>query len=215
LYVSAHPFSDYRDHVAEFIDPLRDLDSSQKDKTVTIGGIVTQIQKIITRTNKSMLFVKIEDETGNIEALVFPNLLKNTYEIWKTGKAIIVQGKISDKDQDIKLLSNTAFALSLKNVSEIKQKFLQADMSGETKSASKYSQSAGPLHLVFLAGISADQLGQIKEVLSKYQGTDKVYFEMGVNGNKKVIETDFQVRNTSFLATELMNRLSGVVSIKR
>ena len=215
LYVSAHPFSDYREHVEQFVTPLKELNISQKDRTVTIGGIVTQIQKIITRTNKSMLFVKIEDETGNIEALVFPNLLKNTYDIWKVGKAIIVQGKISDKDQDVKLLSNTAFSLSLKNISEIKQKFLQANSQGQSGQASKFSKSMGPLFLVFSDNISADNLKQIKEILAKYKGTDKVYFEMGVNGNKKTVETNFQVRNTSFLATELMNRLSSVVSIKR
>ena len=166
LYVSAHPFSDYREYVEDFINPLRDLDISQNDKTVTIGGIVTQIQKIITRTNKSMLFVKIEDETGNVEALVFPNLLKNTYEIWQTGKAVVVQGKISDKDQDIKLLSNTAFGLSLKNASEIKQKFLRANMSGDSKTSSKYSASVGPLYLVFSTGVNAEQLVQIKEILT-------------------------------------------------
>ncbi len=215
LYVSAHPFSDFREHVKEFIEPLKKLDINQKDKTVTIGGIITQIQKIITRTNKSMLFVKIEDETANIEVLVFPNLLKNTYEIWQAGKAIIVQGKISDKDQDIKLLANTAFKMSLRNIREIKQKFLQADMSGSPKSFNKHSESIGPLHLVFSASTSADQLEQIKEILLKYKGNDKVYFEMGVNGDKKIIETDFQVRNTSFLLTELMNRLSGVIRIKR
>ncbi len=88
-------------------------------------------------------------------------------------------------------------------------------MSSTPSSSNKYSQSNGTLHLVFSSSIGTEQLDQIKEILSKYQGADKVYFEMGVNGDKKIIETDFQVRNTSFLLTELMNRLSGVLRIKK
>ncbi len=214
LYVSAHPFSDYREHISEFIEPLKKLDIKQKEKTITIGGIITKVQKIITRTNKSMLFVKMEDETGNIEVLVFPSLLKNTYEIWSEGKAVVVQGKLSDKDQDLKLLANTAFKLSLRNISQIKQKFLQANMSGELKNQSKFLKSFGPLHLVFSNNINSDYLNKIKKIFLKYKGVDKVYFEIGVNGEKKIIETNFKVRNTAFLATELINNLNGVVWIK-
>ncbi len=215
LYISAHPFADYREYVDEFVEPLKNLSLNSQNKIVTVGAIITKIQKIITRTNKSMLFVKLEDDTGNIEALVFPNLFKSTYDIWKVGKAVVVQGKISDKDQDIKLLANTAFKLSLHNIAQMRQKFKEANMLSGTDGSNKFTQALGPLRLIFNQGINNSQLKQIKEILSKYKGVDKVYFEIGEQGNKKTIETDFQVHNTSFLATELNNRLGESVIVKK
>ncbi len=214
LYVSAHPFSDYREHVKEFIGHIRELDpAAQKDQIVSVGGIITKVQKIITRSNKTMLFVKMEDETAIIEVLVFPSLLKDTYEIWSEGKAVVAQGRLSDKDSEIKLLANTAFKLSLRNISELKQKFQEAELGGASRSASSFAKPAGPLYLSLNGGLSAPQLEAMKEIMLKYKGGDRVYFRVGVNGSQRTIETDFSVRNSNFLVTELVNRLGNVIGV--
>jgi DNA polymerase-3 subunit alpha len=118
VYITEHPFQDYKKHLEKIAVPLVDLAAHMSENIVNISGVITSIKKIITRTNESMLFVKIEDAQGSVEILVFPSILKGTEEIWQEGKVVLCQGKLSDKDQEIKLLANKAIELSLENIAE-------------------------------------------------------------------------------------------------
>ena len=216
LYISSHPFSDYKKHIHEFIIPIKNLNAEKKDEQITIGGIITKIQKIITRTNKSMLFVKIEDDSGSLETLVFPNLLKETYDIWIEGKAIVCQGKLSDKDQELKLLANAAFKLSLRNINNVIEKFKNASFSsgGFSKSNNNSGYALNKeLKLEFLKSMDSANIERLKLIFSKHKGENKVVFQINTGDSKKILETDFRVANSSFLITELKARLGGVIKI--
>ncbi|MDD5527724.1 MAG: DNA polymerase III subunit alpha [Patescibacteria group bacterium] len=116
LYVSAHPFNDFKKHLDNFIVPIAGLSSHLNEDAVRTAGVITVVKKIITRSNKPMLFVKIEDAAASTELLVFPNLYETTAELWQPGKVILAQGKISDKDQEVKLLVDKAAVLTLDNL---------------------------------------------------------------------------------------------------
>ncbi len=217
LYISAHPFSDYKKHISSFVNPIRNVLAGKNEEQYTIGGIITRVQKIITRTNKSMIFAKIEDDTANIEVLVFPNLLKVNPGIWEQGKAVIVQGKISDKDQDIKLLLNTAFKLSLRNINEVINKFKSAGNLNANNSS--YNNVPIPdefdLKISFKEQIDSFVMDNLKNILIKHPGEAKVFFEILINGEKKTIESDFKVSLSNYLATELKNRFGDSVFMNK
>jgi len=61
-----------------------------------------------TKTGKPMLFVEIEDLTGKLEALVFANTLEANPIVWQEGKIVMINGRISDKDEELKILCNEA-----------------------------------------------------------------------------------------------------------
>ena len=211
LYVSDHPFSDYKKELEGIITPLKRVPEFKDEDQMTVAGIVTKIQKIITKTSKSMLFVKIEDDTGGVEILVFPNLYKTTYDIWAEGKAVIVQGKKSDKDNEIKLLANTASAVTLRNIREVVNKFNSAEFGKAKSSGLTYNQD---LRLIFSKAIDAGVLERLRDVFTKFKGENKVFFEIGLNGSKKVIETDFRVANSAYLLTEIRNRIGDSVVMR-
>ncbi|MEA1962785.1 MAG: DNA polymerase III subunit alpha, partial [Patescibacteria group bacterium] len=216
LYISSHPFSDYKKHIHEFVTPIKNLNIEKNGEQITVGGIITKIQKIITRTNKSMLFVKIEDDSGYLEILVFPNLLKETYDIWVDGKGVICQGKLSDKDQKIKLLANTALKLSLRNINSAVEKFKNASFGSggfaKLNNNSRYAVNR-ELKLEFLKPMDAAGIEQLKTIFSKYKGESKVIFQINIKNSQKTLETDFRVANSSFLITELKARLGGIVKV--
>lgn len=58
-----------------------------------------------------MLFVKIEDALKSVELLIFPRLYKETTDLWLDGQAVILEGKVSEKDKEIKFLVNRAAPL--------------------------------------------------------------------------------------------------------
>ena len=108
LYISEHPATALWPYLASWAKPLKDLGRYRSEDYVICAGVISYIKKIITRKNEAMLFVKIEDALSNIELLIFPSLLKETPLLWQEGRAIVCHGKISEKDQDLKLLVNKA-----------------------------------------------------------------------------------------------------------
>ena len=51
-----------------------------------------------------MAFVMLEDDTGKIETLVFPRMLKKSEDIWQEGKAILLAGSLSWRDREPKVI---------------------------------------------------------------------------------------------------------------
>jgi DNA polymerase III subunit alpha len=209
LYVSSHPFSDYKKHLERLVVPLRSVKKMAGKDRINIGGIITKVQKIITRTNKSMLFVKIEDDTDNVEILVFPTLLKDTMSVWQEGKGVVVQGKVSDKDQETKVLANTAIGLNLSRMGKIMQKFASAGMVPETGSRGSINE----IRIVFVQ--NNINVGEMNSILRKYPGSSKISFEFMHNGEKKIIESQIKVEYNPFMATELVNKFGKSIGLRK
>lgn len=112
LYVTEHPMEEYMERLKRNqVLPLKDLTLSMRNKTVSIAGLVSTIQKITTKSGEPMLFVKMEDTTSRTEVLVFPKILAQNPGIWREERALIVKGKVSDKDGVTKILCDEAFEI--------------------------------------------------------------------------------------------------------
>ena len=51
-----------------------------------------------------MLFITIEDQTGSLEAIVFPKTLEKMRGMIEAEKIVQISGRLSDKDEEFKLL---------------------------------------------------------------------------------------------------------------
>lgn len=111
LYVSAHPYNVFRPHLKGFARSLAELSGTKGDDRLVTAGIVTSVKKILTRKGESMLFVKIEDAVNTAECLVFPRILQSNPDLWLPGRPVIIDGKLSEKDQETKVIVNFAAAL--------------------------------------------------------------------------------------------------------
>jgi len=108
LYISEHPLRDYQNQLAKLASPCRSFSNRQVGHQVKIGGIINKVQKINTRTGQPMLFVTIEDMSGRIEALVFTNVLERTASVWQEDNIVLVSGRLSDRDGNLKILCDDA-----------------------------------------------------------------------------------------------------------
>jgi len=111
LYVSEHPFNLFKPYLVNYAVPIRELSHHKGDDRLIVAGVVSSLKKIITRSGESMIFVKIEDAAAVVEVLVFPRLYKESGALWREGQALIMSGKVSEKDKEIKILVDTARAL--------------------------------------------------------------------------------------------------------
>ena len=108
MYISDHPLNGYKDLLKQQTVQIRDLLKEKKDSKVKVAGVITKITKFITKSGKPMLFVKIEDLTGTIEILVFATTLEKNPTTWQEGKIIMVAGRLTDKDDQLKILCDSA-----------------------------------------------------------------------------------------------------------
>lgn len=107
VFVSSHPMDNFKEKVKNHLS-INDLNHSFANQRVKVAGVISKIQKIITKQGEPMLFLEIEDLTGKIEILVFPGMLKENPLIFQENKVIEVKGRISDKDGDIKIITESA-----------------------------------------------------------------------------------------------------------
>lgn len=108
LYVSEHPINYWRDKIKNRAIFPSQISKDLVGQQTNVGGIITKIHKIITKSGKPMLFVTIEDNLKKIEVVVFPTKLEKTLEIWQDGQAIVVAGRIDDKDGQLKIICDRA-----------------------------------------------------------------------------------------------------------
>jgi DNA polymerase-3 subunit alpha len=108
MYISDHPLSSHLESLKDEIIAIKDLINQKKDSKVKIAGVITKITKFITKSGKPMLFVKLEDLTGSIETLVFAGTLEKNPIIWQQGKIILLAGRLTDKDDQLKILCDEA-----------------------------------------------------------------------------------------------------------
>jgi DNA polymerase-3 subunit alpha len=162
LYISDHPFGEYKRLLNSSVLSVAESGGHLTDHQVILGGVITKIKKIITRSSEAMLFVRIEDLTGSLEILVFPSLLKENNLIWQEGRVVLCQGKLSDKDQELKLLANKVMELNVETTAEAVRKFaLVSRDAGRGYSANGRSQSnGGPREPYFRAKTGSEAYGQ-------------------------------------------------------
>ncbi|MBI2644049.1 MAG: DNA polymerase III subunit alpha [Candidatus Wildermuthbacteria bacterium] len=116
LYVSSHPlkrvqsilekhaFSIARINRANLSDPavIRFL----KRNRLKIGGIVSSIKKIVTKTGKPMLFLNLEDLTDKLDVVVFPSLMERyPATVFQENKIVFVTGRVDHRNGEKKFIA--------------------------------------------------------------------------------------------------------------
>ncbi len=108
LYLSDHPLQRIDDLLRSHVSTCRDVKSRTDEGLVRIAGLVSSSKKIITKKNESMLFARLEDMTDSLEVIVFPSIWKDTQHLWVDEMLMIVEGRLSFKDNEAKILCSRA-----------------------------------------------------------------------------------------------------------
>jgi DNA polymerase-3 subunit alpha len=120
VYVSGHPLDDYisileknvTNHAIEFLvdtdadeagveaGPREEKYASIQDGAeAVVGGIVSGVTVKYTRTGKAMSFINLEDLTGTLEVIIFPNVYERARMLVAEGNKIFVKGHVQNDDE--------------------------------------------------------------------------------------------------------------------
>ncbi len=114
LFISDHPLRDYQQKLdfEKGLVKIKDLPVNRSNIQVKIGGIVTKIQKVLTKTGKPMIFSWVEDTSAKIEVVAFPNILEANPEAFKENNVLVIRGKLNDRDGIPKLMCDEVRAIA-------------------------------------------------------------------------------------------------------
>ncbi len=118
LYISAHPLDHYGEYFAEQTVPLGTIRPEDDGKRVTVGGLISTVRTIITKSGSKMAFVAIEDKTGDSEIIVFPSVYQQFGDQLKQDVAVKIDGSVNARDRDgnlgtdVKVMADTISLVS-------------------------------------------------------------------------------------------------------
>jgi len=70
------------------------------DELVRIAAVVSDVKIVVTkRTGSEMAFIRVEDDTGSLELIVFPKIFQKTKEFWVGNRALLISGRVDTRDE--------------------------------------------------------------------------------------------------------------------
>jgi DNA polymerase-3 subunit alpha len=104
LFVTSHPLEDLKAIFSKKTFPIAEIDGTIIGRQIKIGGIISNIKKIITKTGKPMLFINLEDLTDKIEVIAFPRIIEKNPTAFYENKIVFVSGRVDNRDGTPKII---------------------------------------------------------------------------------------------------------------
>ncbi len=211
MYVSEHPFRETAAAAQGGLTAIGALGSMKKGSFALIGGTLADPKRITTKNGEPMVFVRVEDETGGVEIVVFPRVYAMESGIWASDATVVVSGKISDKDDELRFLANRAVVVRPENVRQAIALLQSGALAGPPPApprsaglpraaapaddaAPRPLPAAGPSVTIALPDAPTPELAtELKRIFEESPGSLQVYLEIGRGERPKRIETQFRI----------------------
>ncbi|RLC35559.1 DNA polymerase III subunit alpha [Candidatus Shapirobacteria bacterium] len=107
VYISQNPIKKllkkYQSYSSTKIQQL--IDNPNFNQKIRLAVVINRSKIIRTKkSNAQMAFLTLEDETGKIEAVVFPKLFEEKQNLIVDDKVILIEGKLNDRDGQISII---------------------------------------------------------------------------------------------------------------
>ncbi|MGH3414496.1 MAG: DNA polymerase III subunit alpha, partial [Marmoricola sp.] len=178
LYVSDHPLLGLEHALSGVSDcTIGDLlaDESRPDgSTVTISGLITAVQRKVTKRGDSWALVTVEDLEGAIDVLLFPSSYNLAAPLLVEDGVVSVKGRLSRSKDQPELHGQEVSAPDLRDVS-----------AGPVQISLPSTRCTGPV------------VDQLREILRTHPGSCEVRLVLRSRGSTKVLRLDDRLRVTS------------------
>ncbi|MCK5686715.1 DNA polymerase III subunit alpha, partial [bacterium] len=108
FYISGHPLDKYDNTIKNFttVNSISIHDCAD-EKMIRIGGTIKILKLHKTKKGDMMAFCAIEDQSGSIEVVVFPNLYVKAHTFISDEQIVIIEAKVQKKENIVKLIAET------------------------------------------------------------------------------------------------------------
>jgi len=206
LYVSGHPAREYQSYIEKVALPLDKLSKDLVGQKISVGGVILKIHKILTKNQQTMYFIVIADTKGTIELLVFPKVLERITSLWEEEKVIIATGRLSDKDDQYKLIVDDAREINqaeLENNMRIEATRTRHETRDRERDDSQISNLESQRLIITLPDdAKPDMIQSLTQILSDCKSGDcKVFLHHQTNK----METPFSIEHDKEILEKVKN----------
>ena len=94
LYLSGHPLSRHADELRALgVMSVKDARDVANGREVKVGGLLSEVKNHIAKNRKPMAFASLEDESGAIDLVVFPDTFEKNRDLIVPEALVLVLGK--------------------------------------------------------------------------------------------------------------------------
>ena len=111
LYLSSHPLEEYKAKLEKQTKPIADITNNSIGRAIKVGGLISNIKPIITKTGSAMAFAMLQDFTGKIELVIFPDAWEKIKEKMQEDTVAVISGRVDARNGDYKIICNEIKAL--------------------------------------------------------------------------------------------------------
>jgi len=174
FYVTGHPLARYSDSIKRFSTcDAAGLPERTDKEAVRVCGIVSGLKELITKKGDRMAFVTLEDLSGSVEVIVFPEVYSVAMELIKGDDPLLVSGELDVSEEACKILA-TEVSL-LRDVKETQAKLVHICLT--------------------TPGLDELQMRQLKGIVQRYRGHCPVQLHITIpNRSETVIALPDQLK---------------------
>ncbi len=111
LYISGHPLEEYQEKIQKAKINSKNIAESPEGVECVVAGLISDIRKNTTKNNETMAFMKLEDLSGNINAVVFPKVYEEFKDLLNVGTCIAVKGRTNKRNGELSFIAEKVKAL--------------------------------------------------------------------------------------------------------
>jgi DNA polymerase-3 subunit alpha len=108
-YLSDHPLAEVMRGVTrrrEHYQGIADLDGEMVGQSVRLLGIVVGLRRMTTRTNRTMAVAQLEDLSGKLEVVLFPETYERSGSIIVEDAIVAVRGRVDQRNDGVQLIAD-------------------------------------------------------------------------------------------------------------
>jgi hypothetical protein len=175
FYVTGHPADEFEADLRAFRTVnLGEPEEMQTGTAVRMAGVVTAVEVRLTQKDKRPYARTIlEDKTGRMEVMIFPDLYRESGTFLKIGTPLVVGGSVdTDAEERIRLRTSECVTLD-----------------------SAVAKWVTHIHLVpTREQLAGDTMAKVKEIVAAQAGEVPIRLEVEAEGKKVLLEAGAQMR---------------------
>jgi DNA polymerase-3 subunit alpha len=158
FYITGHPLTHYGKRLNSLVShTINKLDDELDfNNEIKVAGIISSVKQLRTKKDERMATLVLEDLSGRIEVVVFPDSYKKNYEYLREDQLVWIKGKFLGEGE-----SRRIHLLQIMPLEEAFEK-----------------QAKRVVLRIFLPGIEESVFEDLKNLLDKYRGQCPVFFEL-------------------------------------
>ncbi|MBN1505134.1 MAG: DNA polymerase III subunit alpha [Candidatus Eisenbacteria bacterium] len=223
FYLTDHPLAPVRDKIGRLATcDIAGVAGLEERAGVTLIGVVSSCKVIMSRNNRPMAFVGLEDFSGTVECVVFSDLYESVRNELREDTVLLVRGKKSSKEDSVKIVAREVeeFREMGEPASEAEQNPPALDAAPGAGAVAGHAgadekAAALPRLEIELGSRRHDLAERVKTVLAGFPGLSEVVIAVPQVGNSVVKVRSRSMRvNVDRLLLDALRELVGPSGVR-